>query len=279
MLIAQHIAISSSYELVIITCLGLILGSFATALADRIPKGVSWAYPFLNANKTKTSLRSACPKCGHKLGVLDLFPILSWVFLKGKCRHCKHKISPIYPTIELTVLLSAMGVYLIYGFSLTASLIIFMLPFLIALLIIDFRYMILPDQLVLTCAIFGIARLMLVTWQIGGAHTFVQPSFIGASLGGAIIYGTFAWGLGWGMKMLLKKDALGFGDVKFFMMVGLWLGIPYLGWFCILSGVLGVAIAAMYNILKPHQGNEFPFGPALILSFYVLLLIQGSHFL
>ena len=71
-------------------CLGLCLGSFMTALAYRLPRGLNW-----------TTDRSRCPSCGHTLGVPDLVPLFSWLFLRGKCRHCHTPIPVRYPLIEL----------------------------------------------------------------------------------------------------------------------------------------------------------------------------------
>ncbi|MCB1538670.1 MAG: prepilin peptidase [Alphaproteobacteria bacterium] len=71
-------------------CLGLCLGSFATALVYRLPRGLNW-----------TTERSRCPSCGHALGVPDLVPVFSWLFLRGRCRHCGTRIPARYPLIEL----------------------------------------------------------------------------------------------------------------------------------------------------------------------------------
>lgn len=85
-------------------CFGLIIGSFATALVYRLPRGLDWV-----------SARSRCPSCGHVLGVPDLVPVFSWLFLRGRCRHCGTKIPARYPLIELSFGLAAaaLGAFLI----------------------------------------------------------------------------------------------------------------------------------------------------------------------
>jgi len=149
-----------------------------------------------------------------------------------------------------------------------------MIPFLIALMMIDFEHMILPNQLV--AIIFALGLVALTMRILSGESPDITASLL-IYIGGACLFGVFAWALGFIMEKLLKKEALGFGDVKFFAAVGVWVGIPAIGAFCIASGFIGVALALVW---KSRTGEAvFPFGPALILSFYTVLLLQGSHFL
>lgn len=234
--------------------IGLICGSFSTALTHRIPQGGNWV-----------SERSACPACGHHLGVLDLFPVFSWLLSRGKCRYCKAGISMRYPATELACALLCLGIYAIFGFTAEGLLCMACVPVLMSLFLIDIDHFILPNQLMLALFAAGALRLML-----GWTQGFDVMPYIVA----ALCYGFLSWGLGFAVEKALKKEALGFGDVKFFFVAGLWLGIDALPYFLMLSGVSGVIFALGWRYFK--NTPVFPFGPALIASFYILLLYQGA---
>lgn len=254
------------FEILIVSYLGLLFGSFASALVYRIPRDIPWIW-----DKGQGASRSNCTSCGYKLKFLDLIPLLSWIFLKGKCRSCGAKISAIYPLIELTTLSAFLVVYMLVGLGWGALFIYMMLPFLVALLYIDLEHFILPDELVGLVALCGVGHL-------AAQYYLDQPeiNFINQHLIGAVVFAFVSWALGFVMTKILKKDALGFGDVKFFGAVGLWLGITQLPPFMILSGALGILLALAWKIIKKE--DVFPFGPALILSFFTLLFFDGSQF-
>lgn len=241
-------------EIFLVVLIGLVGGSFSSALIHRIPLKLNWV-----------SERSACPECNHLLGVFDLFPVLSWVFSGGKCRYCHVLVPARYPLLECFSALACLGVYAAFGFSIESLICMASVPFLISLLIIDLGYFILPNQLVLAVFILGMVRL-------GGA------AFMGISIlpyiYGAFFFAVLSWLIGFVMEKTLKKEALGFGDVKFFCVAGLWLGIEVLPYFLMGSGVLGVVFALIWKKIK--KTALFPFGPALIASFYILLLYNGA---
>lgn len=244
-------------EIPVIVFLGLVLGSFATALIYRVPRSISWW----------SCERSACPECNAQLKARDLIPLFSWLFQKGACRYCGIRIPVRYPLVELGVLAAVMGVWMVYGLSFGALFLILLIPFLAALLVIDLDSMILPDQLVLIAGGIGLARAVFLA-----ATGPLEPVL--ALLLGALLFAAISWVLGEGMSRFLKKDALGFGDVKFFAVAGLWLGAGALSWFLLLSGMLGVSLALLWRKIKGEA--VFPFGPALIAALYILLLFPGS---
>lgn len=231
--------------------LGLVFGSFASAMTYRIPRHVSWV-----------SQRSACPSCGHALGFPDLIPLFSWVFLRGRCRHCRAAIGWRYPAIELATLALCLLVFGFYGFSWAALVLMAAMPFLVALAAIDLEYMILPDQLNIILGALG-----LVFVAVSG-----QPVLYAVLAG--VFYAGLVFAVGWVLTKILKKDALGFGDVKFFAAAGIWLGIALLPVFLILSGVFGVGIGIVWKyILKK---DIFPFGPALIASLVACMVFHAQ---
>ncbi len=245
-------------EIFIIVFLGLILGSFSTALIYRIPRKLFWV-----------SARSACVSCKSKLGAVDLIPVISWCIFKGKCRRCSSKISCKYPLLELVSVFLCLAIYFVFGVSAESLFLIISVPILLSLFVIDLEHMILPNQLTLILFIIGGLR---VVYNYVSNDGYYALDYIG----GAFVYALFSWGIGVLFTKLLKKDALGLGDVKFFGVAGVWLGVSALSHFLILSGGLAVLFALFWRVI--FKTEVFPFGPALIMSFYVLLLLQGSFF-
>lgn len=257
-------------NLFITLSIGLVLGSFATALAYRIPAGVSWSFQDFSGKGLKAS-RSACPHCHRVLGVLDLIPLFSWIFIGGRCRSCKAAIGYIYPLTEVIAAMGCIGIFLAYGMNVPSLLMMAAVPFLTAHAVIDFKHFQLPDSLNVIIALIGCGLLLAgyCPWR----EEVSLADRASSSVLGLAGFGFFAWCLGKGMSRLLHKDTLGLGDVKFFMVAGLWLGISALPLFLILSGILGVIVGFIYRILT--NGFYFPFGPALILAFYTILIAAG----
>lgn len=240
-------------EICIVILIGLIAGSFSSALIYRVPLKLNWI-----------SERSACPKCNHNLGVFDLFPVVSWVFSGRKCRYCSTKIPARYPLLECFSAVACLGIYSVFGFSIESLICIASVPFLISLLMIDLEHFILPNQLVLAVFSLGSVRL--------GYAAFMGVSIL-PYIYGAFFFAFLSWFIGFAMEKVLKKEALGFGDVKFFCVAGLWLGVEILPYFLMAAGILGVIFALIWQ--KINKSALFPFGPALIASLYILLLYKG----
>jgi len=240
--------------------LGLSLGSFATALIYRIPRELNWAG--LGENR-----RSNCPSCRHKLHSLDLLPVISWLVLGGRCRYCDTKISALYPLTELATTLCVLLTVWLWGLGIESLFFILAIPFLMALLVIDLKHLILPNVLVLIIGILGGLRL------ISGAVLTGEYSALWIYALSGLVYGVFAWALGLICSYALKKEALGMGDVKFFIVSGLWLGPMMFPFFILLAGTLGVGLGLIWQGLK--KGAVFPFGPALIISFFIMVLYKG----
>lgn len=255
-------------EFSVVLFAGLVLGSFATALTWRVPQGISWVR---GEREGRSFARSACRNCNKTLGIQDLVPIFSWIFLRGKCRQCGAPIGWRYPAIELLTLGGCLGVYAVWGFTVPAFLLMAAVSLLVALLAIDIEHFILPDQLNLILLFIGV---LLIAYQ-WAAYDFSfgfdrQALF---KLAGMAVYAFLAWCAGQVVGRVLKKDALGMGDVKFFAVAGLMLGLAYLPFFLICAGAIGVLWGGIYQIVLKRP--VFPFGPALILSLYAGLLLQG----
>lgn len=251
----------------IVIVVGLCFGSFATALAHRIPADQSVGIKDPKA-------RSACPHCRHVLKVIDLVPLFSWLSTRGRCRYCGQGISASYPLTELCVLLACLITYWIKGLSPDLFFIIAAIPFFAALWLIDLRTMLLPNILMLILAGIGLARLLFKALIFKDTPDL---DMILSYLIDVVIFAALAWALGFVMEKILKKEALGMGDVKFFALAGLWLGLSQLAAFCLLSGLFGILFMVIFR--KKQGAGPFPFGPALIMALFVLLWTEGSLFM
>lgn len=235
---------------------GTILGSFFNVLIYRIPEGRSIISP-----------GSQCPNCKRPVSALENIPILSWIFLKGKCVGCGLKISIQYPIIEfLTGIFSLLVWYILLKPFVTPDKVIwaygiefFMLISLLILIpisLIDIRHYIIPDSITLG----GLVLSFLLSFIPG----YLSPidSLIGLFVGGGILYGIGIIG-----ELLLKKEAMGGGDIKLMAFVGaLW------GWkIATASIVLGAFCGAFIGIAliivkRANKENMLPFGPFLALG-------------
>lgn len=264
----------SIFELAIVVVLSLSLGSFATALVWRVPRGVPWTFAKWR-KEGRTFERSSCPSCGAVLKIPDLVPLLSWAFLRGKCRYCNAAIGWRYPLIEVGVLIGSLGAYAAWGFNPETFIIMAGLPILVALIAIDLDHMVLPDQLVFPLFLMG----FLFFFYAEGYRTILSDFATGAlprALAGAVLYAGIAWLTGFILSRILKGDVLGMGDIKFFGVAGVWLGIESLPAFFIYSGFFGVAFGVLWQMKTGRR--LFPFGPAVILSLYICSVLKNTPF-
>ena len=255
------------FSISFVLALGLCLGSFATALVYRIPRGIAWAKPS-NDNKAN---RSRCPSCHTVLRARDLIPVFSWLFSHGRCRHCGEKISATYPMIELTTMVLAFGLFWGWGLTPISAPLLLAVPFLVAAVVIDWKHMILPDDINLSLTILGILYVLLAFWQADWSMAVVIDAVVAAVL----LFGLM-FGASFVLSKVKKRQALGHGDLKFLPAAGLFLGVSALPYYLALSGVLGLSTALIRG--KKTQNGAFPFGPALIISLYVHVFLTGLGF-
>lgn len=247
--------------------LGLCFGSFATALIYRIPLGIAWAIPS-NDNKIN---RSRCPSCNAALRIYDLVPIFSWLFSRGRCRHCGAKISISYPLIELTTMILTVALFWAWGFSAVSAPLLLAVPFLVAAVIIDWKHMILPDDINISLSVLSVFYVLLSWWNADWTMDVLAEAVLGALL----LFGTM-FAASYVVSKWKGRPALGQGDLKFLPAAGLFLGVSALPYYLALSGILGLFTA----LLKGKEGRKaaFPFGPALIISLYIHVFLTGLGF-
>lgn len=235
--------------------LGLCIGSFVAAAAIRIPCGTTlWG-------------RSACPHCGATLGAADLVPVLSWLALRGRCRHCHAPVPGRYTLVELATGSLWLGCALclpdpVWGLTLALLGTILLLAGLI-----DLDHLYLPDPLMLAAAL-----LVLLPWAAGLASPVQGLTGAGLFGGVALLVRSLAsWRAG--------REAMGLGDVKLMVVAGLWLGPWLLAPFLFLAGTMGIALALLRRGSGSDRGPEVPFGPALALALLILLFLAVRQWL
>jgi leader peptidase (prepilin peptidase)/N-methyltransferase len=255
--------------------LGLLVGSFLNVVIHRLPKMMEreWIAQCAELNDQlnvaaapdigKTSLtsipynlqtpRSACPHCGHQISALENIPVLSYLFLRGKCSGCGKAISPRYPIIEaLSGILCAYAAWH-FGFGLMAVAAIFFIWALIALTFIDFDTQLLPDDITLPLLWLGII------FNLYGTFTTLSNSIIGAIAGYLVL-----WSVYWLFKLVTGKEGMGYGDFKLLAAIGAWLGWSLLPLVIMLSSVVGAVVGITLIIAARHGRNiPIPFGPYL----------------
>ncbi len=222
--------------------LGAVLGSFATALAHRLPRGENWV-----------SERSRCPECGAQIRARDNVPIVSWLLLRGRCRGCGEPISPRYPLAELTLAVLFAATYLIIGddewWWLALGLVLCFVLVTITLTDLDRR--IIPNKVVLAGSVVAVALV-----AIGDPDSLVEHGASAAIAGGLMFVIALAYPRGMGM-----------GDAKLVGMIGLFIGravapAALIGF--ALGAIVGMAMIARQGVAARKQA--IPFGPFLAIG-------------
>lgn len=243
---------------VVVVLFGLILGSFMNVVIYRVPRKESIAWP-----------GSHCPGCDADIGVLENIPILSFIVLRGRCRHCGAPISWQYPLVEATTAVLMLSAYLHYGQTLMFIAAAIFLWVLLALSVIDIQFQKIPNVIVVPVGAVALAaaaaQLFLPARYlplVDGAGA--QNAFIGFAIGGGLLMAI----------ALVRPGGMGGGDVKLAAFMGIFLGRYILvGLFL---GFLFGSIAGVFSMLALHKTRKdlLPFGPYLALG-SLLTLVYG----
>jgi len=261
--------------------IGLILGSFLNVVIYRLPKMLmhEWSHDcvnFLTEQDDNFSYKTAkidtpfnlaipsssCPHCNHKITVLENIPLISYLFLGGKCSQCKTKISIRYPFVELLTGILTVIVIIQLGLTWQSFAALFLTWNLIALSGIDFDHQYLPDNLTLPFIWLG---LFLNSFNL---FVSLHSAVIGAIAGYLclwLVYQIF--------KLLTKKEGMGYGDFKLLALLGAWFGWQALPAIILLSSVAGAIIGVSLILFKNQNlSKKIPFGPYLAFAGWVYLL-------
>jgi len=254
--------------------LGLVIGSFLNVCIYRIPEGLSLLWP-----------ASKCVNCSKRVVWYDNIPVLSYLFLKGKCRHCQHKISALYPITEIVtgiVFLSLFHSVIMVKGDLICAYICYLIfcCLLIVCSIVDLKLYIIPNEITYTGLILApIAGLLCVgSRNLNSAQGYfdnsvnqwmasLQTTMIGIFVAGGMIYLCGVIG-----KLVFRKDAMGFGDVKLMGVIG-----GFIGWkLAVATFFLAPFFGLLFGIprLISKRGKMIPYGPFLSLAAFICLLFQ-----
>ena len=260
--------------------LGLLVGSFLNVVIYRVPEGLNRNWKLQAKQMLDLPLEqgegerfnilmppSHCPSCKVAIKPWQNIPILSYVLLKGQCKHCHTAISLRYPLVELlTGLVFAVCAWK-FGVTWTALAAMVFSAYLIAMIFIDADTQLLPDQLTLPLMWGGIvfhlaAYLLQADWGI----TNLVDSLLGAIVGYMSLWSIFQL-----FKLVTGKEGMGYGDFKLLAALGAWLGISVLPIIIIMSAVVGLIFAL---IMKVAKNQPMPFGPYLAISGWIVLVFS-----
>jgi leader peptidase (prepilin peptidase)/N-methyltransferase len=261
-------------QLLIAYCVlfGLAVGSFLNVVIHRLPRMMErdWKHQLAShhAQTTGEALppepepynlsvpRSACPLCGHKISALENIPVISYLWLRGKCAGCSTPISIRYPLVELLTGVIAGLVAWKFGASLHGLAAFVLAGALLTLTFIDIDTYLLPDDITLPLLWAGLL------FNLMGGFTDLQSAVIGAVTGYLIL-----WSVYWLFKLVTGKEGMGYGDFKLLAALGAWFGWNMLPVLLVLASVSAVAVAGGQMLLSGKaRSAQIPFGPYLALG-------------
>ena len=257
-----------------VALLGLLIGSFLNVVIYRLPVMMQrdWrqqAQEILElpeAPKQDTFNlilpNSCCPHCQHQIKPWENIPVISYLFLRGKCSNCKSPISLRYPMIELACGLLSGYIALHYGFSWQAAGMLVLTWGLLAMSMIDCDHQLLPDSLVLPLLWLGLI-----------ANYFGLFASLEDALWGAIAGYLSLWSVYWLFKLVTGKEGMGYGDFKLLAMLGAWGGWQVLPLTILLSSLVGAVLGVILLRLRNQEtSTPIPFGPYLAIAGWIALL-------
>jgi leader peptidase (prepilin peptidase) / N-methyltransferase len=250
----MNTALLLTYEtlaVVVLAWLGLSVGSFLNVVIHRLPRKSSVVRP-----------GSRCPGCGYELRWFDNIPVLSWLFLKGRCRKCRTPISIRYPIVEILTMLVFLLHWWVFGWTVLLWVRIGFACALIALFAIDLEHHLLPDRITLP----GVAVGLIVS-------LIVPPGILDAILG-TILGGGVLWAIGEAYYRYSGQEGMGGGDVKMLAMVGAFLGWKLVLVTLVLSSVTGSLIGM--TVIAARRGDmkyALPYGTFLAAAALLASLV------
>ncbi len=245
---------------VLVFLVGMITGSFLNVCIYRIPREESIVFP-----------PSHCTSCGKVLKPIELVPILSFIFLRGKCRYCGAKISIRYPLIEILTAVIFALLFNTFGFSPDLFASAFLMSILIAVFFIDIDHRIIPNGLVLTGLIGGIIIMFYNAFT--NQAIFNESSWLAHLLGILPGSGILFFVALIGLIIYKSDEAMGMGDVKIFAPIGI-----FLGWkLCFLALLISIVFAGVFSLLLILTGvkkrkDTIPFGPFIVAGTFVTMM-------
>lgn len=258
--------------------LGLVIGSFLNVVIWRLPKmlerewrmqahdvlGLPGETPLPTYNLMLP--HSQCPHCAHRIRAWENIPVLSYLFLRGRCSNCATPISKRYPLTELACGMLSAFIAWHFGFGWPACLVLVLTWGLLAMSLIDAEHQLLPDVLVLPLLWLGLI--------VNSFDLFVP---LHDALWGAVAGYMALWSVFWLFKLITGKDGIGHGDFKLLAMLGAWGGWQILPLTILLSSLVGAILGVILLRLRDAKtSTPIPFGPYLAIAGWIALLWDGQ---
>ncbi len=270
----ELLAASPALYLTAVGVLGLLLGSFLNVVILRLPALLDYTWKSqcrelgettgapLEAPPGIVRPRSHCTKCGHEITALENIPVLSFLWLRGRCSACGSRISWRYPLVELLTAAASVTVAWKLGFTVQAAAALGLTWALIAAAVIDLDHQILPDNITLPVLWAGLLL------NVFDTYTDLASAVLGAAAGYLSL-----WLVYHGFRLLTGKEGMGFGDFKLFGLFGAWLGWQFLPLIILLASVSGAILGVLAMlVLRRDRSVPIPFGPFLALAGWIALL-------
>lgn len=255
----------TAYLMTVIFILGATIGSFLNVCIYRIPAGISIVKP-----------RSRCGSCGRTLTAIDLVPILSWVFLRAKCRSCGAKIAMRYPLVEVLEGLLFVLVFMRFGITLLTPILWLFVAIMTVVFFIDLDHQIIPNKVVLFGLSVGLIPAV-IHWFLPDGYAIYPSVAVYEPLLGLVVPFVLMLLFALFSVALFKKSGLGMGDVKIYAVIGLFLGWQYALmsiWFAFFFGGL-FGILWIFVLRKPKEAM-IPFAPFIVIGSLLAMFFGGD---
>ncbi|RZT41062.1 prepilin peptidase [Cupriavidus agavae] len=265
-------ALPPAFLVAVAGLLGLVVGSFLNVVIHRLPKMMDHeeanyiaevrGEPHPHPERYNLMVpRSACPHCGHQIAAWENIPVVSYLFLRGRCASCKAPIGIRYPLVEAaTAVLSALAMWH-FGPTVQALAAIAMLWALVALFMIDADTQLLPDQITLPLLWLGLLL------NLQGWFAPLSDAVIGAAAGYLVL-----WSVNAVYRLVRGHDGMGYGDFKLMGALGAWFGWQSLPALILLSSIVGALLGGALLLLRSKgKDTQFPYGPYIVGAAVVYL--------
>ncbi len=260
----------------------LVIGSFLNVVIYRLPLMMrrDWneqcealeEFPPVSIPEGRFDVmvpRSRCPACGMPITVLQNIPVLSYLFLGGKCAGCRKPISLRYPLVEATTAILATAVAWHFGYGWEALMGVVLTLFLVPITMIDFDHQLIPDSIVLPLLWIGLG--MSLFSPLPGSETLFissRDAIIGAAAGYLSL-----WSVYWLFKLATGKEGMGYGDFKLLGAIGAWLGWQHLPTIILMSALVGAITGLSLIVFRGRDRHiPIPFGPFLATAGWMTML-------
>ena len=246
-------------DYIFVLVLGALWGSFANVCIYRLPleKGV-------------VSGRSFCPKCKKLITWKDNIPVISFLFLNGKCRNCKKNISPQYLITELITIIYFLFVYYLFGISITTLLFFVLGISFVIIFFIDLKHYIIPNVLTFSLMIIGFLKSFYPNLNP------IFPNFINSLIGGIFGY-LIIWSIIYFYKQIRNKEGMGLGDAKLLSAIGFWFGWISIPFVIFLSSIIALKFLIPSLMKKSKKlSSHIPFGPYIIIGTLIYLIFESN---